>query len=495
MQILNPTLGNDREELQKYGTSLDEKTNGEWVSKALGKIYSEHPEDDIIVDSIRIRAQIQGLYAAYPRKVIHIYIDASPTELARRYESRKSHHEVREATQYQIAADDPTEKQVPSLKENADILVSSERCTAADITAIVASQLQLYERSYEKSIDVLIGGQYGSEGKGNIAAYIAPEYEYLLRVGGPNAGHKVYNAPMTFRHLPSGTETNVTAKLILGPGAVLNVDVLLREIATYKIGSDRLFIDPNAFIITKKDIDNEERLQKSIGSTKQGVGAATVRRIWRDADKATLAKDTKNLKPFLKPTLDVLDEAFRKGAKILLEGTQGTGLSLYHGSYPHVTSRDTTVGGCISEAGIAPSRIRRIVMVCRTYPIRVQSPEGATSGDMSQEITLQAIHERSDISLEELEKTETTSTTKRRRRIAEFDWQLLKTASQLNGPTDIALSFVDYLSIKNREARRFEQLTSDTINFIERVESVAKAPVSLISTRFDYRNIIDRRNW
>jgi adenylosuccinate synthase len=97
--------------------------------------------------------------------------------------------------------------------------------------------------------------------------------------------------------------------------------------------------------------------------------------------------------------------------------------------------------------------------------------------------------------LEELEKTERTSTTNRERRIAEFDWSLLRRASSLNGPTDIALTFADYLSIKNRAARRFEQLSEPTIHFIEEIERVASAPVSLIATRFNFRSIIDRRNW
>jgi adenylosuccinate synthase len=217
----------------------------------------------------------------------------------------------------------------------------------------------------------------------------------------------------------------------------------------------------------------------------------------RGTEPAKLAKDISDLKPFIKDTREVLEEAFYNRKRVLLEGTQGTGLSLYHGNYPHVTSRDTTVAGCLAEAGISPSRVRKVVMVCRTYPIRVQSPEGEgkTSGPMSQEITLDEISQRSGIDINELKKIETTSTTKRRRRIGEFDWAILRKAASLNAPTDIALTFSDYLSIKNREARRFEQLNPDTIQFIQEIERVAAAPVSLISTRFHSRSIIDRRAW
>jgi adenylosuccinate synthase len=94
-----------------------------------------------------------------------------------------------------------------------------------------------------------------------------------------------------------------------------------------------------------------------------------------------------------------------------------------------------------------------------------------------------------------LRRTERTSTTDRRRRVGRFDWQLLRRAATVNGPTDIALTFTDYLNQENEQARRYEQLTTDTIRFIEEVERVASAPVSLISTRFDFRSIIDRRSW
>ncbi len=79
--------------------------------------------------------------------------------------------------------------------------------------------------------------------------------------------------------------------------------------------------------------------------------------------------------------------------------------------------------------------------------------------------------------------------------MAEFDWAQLHSASALNGPTDVALTFADYVAASNQDARRFEQLTNRTIQFIEEIESVAGAPVSLISTRFHARSIIDRRNW
>jgi adenylosuccinate synthase len=114
---------------------------------------------------------------------------------------------------------------------------------------------------------------------------------------------------------------------------------------------------------------------------------------------------------------------------------------------------------------------------------------------MSQEISWDEVARRSKLDAKALKEAEKTSTTNRDRRVSEFDWVLLRKSATLNAPTDIALTFADYISRQNERARRFEQLTEDTLRFIEEVERVAAAPVSLISTRFHARSIIDRRAW
>lgn len=151
----------------------------------------------------------------------------------------------------------------------------------------------------------------------------------------------------------------------------------------------------------------------------------------------------------------------------------------------------------MADAEIAATRVRRVMMVCRTYPIRVADPaaKGQTSGPMEIGLTYEQLSERSGIPIEELKTTEKTTTTKKQRRLAEFDWAQLRKSTLLNGPTDIALTFVDYISVENRKAYRFEQLTSETLRFIEEVERVTGVPVNLISTNFDWRNVIDRRSW
>lgn len=300
--------------------------------------------------------------------------------------------------------------------------------------------------------------------------------------------------------MPSGTRAG-EAKLLIGPGNVLNVERLLQEISECEVGQDRLSIDPRAIVIEKADIKKETHLQAAIGSTKQGVGWATARRLLRGADtkmpKVRMAEHIPDLHPFLTPAVEVLENAYSQRLRIMLEGTQGTGLSLYHGSYPHVTSRDTSVAGTLSEAGIAPHRLRRCILVCRTYPFRVESPsKDNSSGPMSKELSWAEVERRAEVPRGRLRRSEKTSTTKKQRRVGEFEWDLLRRSAVLNGPTDIALTFVDYLGKDNLNARRFDQLTPAALNFIDEIERVAGAPVSLVSTGFTHRPaIVDRRTW
>jgi adenylosuccinate synthase len=491
-------IEHERGAMQDYGELLDRRTKGSWVCNELTRI-TESLDDEavLVVDAVRIAHQIDAVRKAYGQRVFHIHLEAPEKVLASRYRKRKGKKGFKEFSSYAEVLQNKTEREVEGLAAIADVVIKTDRCTKDDVVVRAASHLGLYGREYLRLVDVLIGGEYGSEGKGHIASHLAREYDLLVRVGGPNAGHKVFQVPEPYTHhqLPSGTRFS-EARLLIGPGAVINADKLLKEIADCKVDAERLSIDPQVMIISRKDISAEKRLVESIGSTGQGVGNATARRILKRGDDGTkLARDIPELKPFIRPACIVLDKAFFQRKRVFVEGTQGTGLSLYHGQYPHVTSRDTTVAGCLSEAGISPSRVRRVIMVVRSYPIRVQDPSKSTSGPMSQELKWTEISRRSGVPLSELTKTEKTSTTDRKRRVGEFDWELLRRAASLNGPTDVALTFSDYVSIKNRDARRFEQLSEETIRFIEEIERVAGAPVSLISTCFNSRSIIDRRSW
>ena len=486
-------IPNDRMHLQKRGDDFDERTDGKWVRDLLSDAIRKEKKSIYIVDSVRIKKQIDEIRKSFG-PLTHLHLTAPSKELENRYYKRFKRNS--KAPTYDELRKNKTENNIESLACIADVVINTYRSSEKDVLVRAASQMSLYGRNQTGYVDVIVGGQFGSEGKGQVVAYLSREYDLLVRVGGPNAGHKVPEDPVSYthHHLPSGTRKS-DAKILLGPGMVINVESLQKEISDCGVDYERLSIDPNAMIIMENDIKTEENtIVNTIGSTGQGVGQATARKILRGHD-VRLAKNILELKPYIRPAIRILENTITNNGKILLEGTQGTGLSIHHGCYPYVTSRETTVSGCLSDAGIPPRLVRRVIMVSRTYPIRVQNPNGGTSGPMSQEIKLNEIAERSGKLLSDLQTTERTSTTGRRRRIGEFDWELIKRAAFLNGATDIALTFTDYISAENESAQRFEQLTPETIAMIEEIERVTKAKVSLIATGFNTRSIIDRRRW
>ena len=133
-------------------------------------------------------------------------------------------------------------------------------------------------------------------------------------------------------------------------------------------------------------------------------------------------------------------------------------------------------------------------MVVRSYPIRVGGP----SGYMTKELTWDEIELRARLPQGTLRARELTSKTKTVRRVGEFEWDLIRKAALINAPTDIALTFADYLAEENRNAWRFEQLSQGTLQFIDELERVTGARVSMISVGFEQysqRRLIDRRDW
>ena len=491
----------NRRSLQRKGNELDRKTDYGWIADQVAReIRSGDGDSPVVLEGVRKPQQIDRILKQIGHRYVrHVHLSVDPATQKERFESSKRPKDA--DLLFEDAIKDASEREVAELAAKADIVIPTERHTQADVFYRVSARLNLQSRSSDRLVDVLVGGQYGSEGKGNIADYLSPEYDMLMRVGGPNAGHKVYeDPPYTHISLPCGTRKyNESQTLLIGPGAVIEPEGLLKEIRECEVEAGRLIVDEQAVVISPEDREWEkEHLKREIGSTAQGVGKATARRVtnrFRDERVCKLAKDVgpefKELRPYLGPTAERLEKAYARGEKILLEGTQGTGLSIFHGDYPSVTSRDTTVSGCLSEAGIGPRRVNRIVLVCRTYPIRV----GGKSGKFSKEIDWEMVSERSGIPVEELHCHEVGSVSGTPRRVGEFDWEMLRRACHLNSPTDVALTFVDYLDRQNSEAIRFDQLTPETIEFVEDVEMVAGVPCSLIGNRFDYKCVIDRRRW
>jgi adenylosuccinate synthase len=491
----------ERGALQAAGEDLDRKTDGRWVADEVERLQDRAPADGIlIVDSVRTARQIEHLRERFPGKIIHVHLVAPEAVLAKRYLERPP--EIREFATYDEVRASPTEAAVASLEAIADRVVDTDRHSPESGVASVMRGLGFHAPTIERLVDVIVGAQYGSEGKGNICAHLAGDYDVLMRVGGPNAGHMVAKPRYKYVQLPSGTGSNPRAKILIGAGATIWVPTLLREMQDRSLGPDRLAIDPQAMIIHQSDRDLEGATLGAIASTKQGVGAATARKvIGRDLHphlgaRVQLAREVPEFKGYLRDTKVELERAYAAGHHIMLEGTQGTDLSLHHGKYPHVTSRETTASGCLADAGIAPLRVRRVVMVTRTYPIRVGSSAEGESGDLPNEIDLQTIADRSRIPVEEIIRTEVGTVSGRQRRVGEFNLEQVRRSAALNGATDLALTFADYLDLENRKAKSFDDLTPKTRDFIAELEAVTRTPVTLVSTWFDATaQVLDRRTW
>ena len=238
----------EREQLQRAGERLDRERGGTWVADALASLIAPLPDGALVlVDAVRIEPQINAIRERFGARVTHVHLTTPRHELAERYRTRQG--EVRELASYDAVAANETESKVEELAKIADIVIDSYRNTKEDVLVRVAGHLGLYGRSVDRLVDVLVGGQYGSEGKGQVSAYLAREYDVLVRVGGPNAGHQVYESPKpyTFHLLPSGTRAS-SSELVLGPGAVLSIPTLMKEIRECSVTPERLTIDPQAMI-------------------------------------------------------------------------------------------------------------------------------------------------------------------------------------------------------------------------------------------------------
>lgn len=299
-------------------------------------------------------------------------------------------------------------------------------------------------------LQVICGGQYGSEAKGSIAGYLAAEANqlYAIRVAGSNAGHSVVDpvtgAKYALRQIPVAAVTNPDARLLIAAGSEIDEDVLRTEVellnaAGYKV-TNRLYIDPMATVIEPWHLVSEEaaQLTERIGSTGKGVGAARSTRIMRGGvvvrDKGWLFRNYGTLQS----TASILAAAHHD-ATVQIEGTQGYGLGLHHPNYPQVTSSDCRAIDFMAMAGVNPWEYDtlEIWLVFRPYPIRV----AGNSGPMYAETTWEQLGLP----------PEYTTVTKKMRRVGLWDEDLARGAARANGANGlfgevrVALTMADQL--------------------------------------------------
>lgn len=330
-------------------------------------------------------------------------------------------------------------------------------------------------------LTVVIGGQYGSEAKGKVVSYLAPEVDVAVRTGAPNAGHTVIHNHQTYKlqQIPA-TVFNKKSTLCIGAGGLIDPIILERECQQTRCKS-RLIIDPQAGIIEPRHAEQEGELKARISSTGKGCGAALIDRIWRR--DFLLARDA--LKNYhIQPVAPFINRAIDAGRHVLVEGTQGFGLSLYHGQYPFVTSRDTTAAAFLSECGLSPRLVTDIILVIRTFPIRVGGP----SGPLKHETTWAAISKRVGRPI-----VETTTVTQKIRRVGKFDLGQVKRAVMINRPTQIALQFLNYAYPLDENCTTWNQLSRSARSYIKQLENDLGVPITLIGTGEQPKAMIDRR--
>ncbi len=369
-------------------------------------------------------------------------------------------------------------------------------------------------------LTLILGAQWGDEGKGKIVDLLSQDADYVARYqGGANAGHTiVFDGKQFILHLiPSGILTP-GVKCIIGNGVVIDPIALMEEIKMLEqLGVDvkgRLFISHKAHLIMPyhKLLDQirESRSSKAIGTTGRGIGPAYIDKAQRTgiriidlldrdvfADKVRYNVNEKNdiiqkiygsgildidevinsyiefdkiIDPYIKDTTLMINEAIREGKKVYAEGAQGALLDVDHGTYPFVTSSNPTSGGACTGLGIPPQAITRIVGVVKAYTTRVGNGPFPT--------------ELIDEMGERLRKTgaEFGATTGRPRRCGWLDLVALKYTVMINGIREIALTKLDVLDEMEEinictdyviAGKKLKSFPSD-IHTLEKVEPVYK---------------------
>ncbi len=342
------------------------------------------------------------------------------------------------------------------------------------------------------AITVVVGGQFGSEGKGKTTSLLAKEFGEkcaVVRCGGPNSGHITYEHGREYclKLLPSGVVYG--RRLFLAPAAVVDMDVLHSEISEYGVSSEHFSVDPFSVVITTEMREAEKDINLSISSTGSGTGAATAAKTMRRPG-TLLVKDILDeyswLRPYVRDVRSELIDLLDQGHRIILEGTQGFGLSLHHSRmFPKATSKDTSAAQFVMEAGLSPLLVDQIVMVIRTFPIRVA---GRQSGPIKNEITWELLRKESGYPSEI---TELTTVTRKVRRVARFDMQLVLDSCRANQPTDLVIHGLDYLDYSNHGINRYSELTSSAKEFLAMVQNATGVHIRYAFTGKDNRAVVD----
>ncbi len=334
------------------------------------------------------------------------------------------------------------------------------------------------ENSLKNKADLIVGIQWGDEGKGKIVDLLAKKYDIVVRYqGGHNAGHTIVvgNKKLALHLIPSGV-LNPNAINIIGNGVVISPDALIRELRQFGDMSNKLFISDSAHMILEHHIlvdqaKEKARGEKAIGTTGRGIGPAYSDKIARNGFKIGMLRDINKLESEIKEyvesnkkffesleiDLDVsqlsqklnwyatelnkyiidtrqyLWNSLKNNKRILLEGAQGTMLDIDHGTYPFVTSSSTISAGACIGTGLNPKDIGNVIGITKAYTTRVGNGPFPT-----EDFGIDGERMRTN-------GHEFGTTTGRPRRCGWFDAVLVKSSVKLNGCDSLAIMKLDVL--------------------------------------------------
>lgn len=328
------------------------------------------------------------------------------------------------------------------------------------------------------AVTVVVGGQYGDEGKGKIISYLAlnDNPDVVARGGGgPNAGHSVEHEGKKYkiRLTPSGL-VNKNSKLVIGAGVFIDSKVFLDEVKNFEL-KDRCKIDRRATLITQeyKDMDGASANSAKIGTTKSGMGPTAAARASRTAKFVDTVEE-------LKPYLCDCHEMVNSTDKVLIEGSQGFMLSNLYGTYPFCTSKDVSASTICAEVGVGPTKVDTVVMVIKAYTTRVGN--GPFEGEVTEE-------EAQKVNMQEYG----TVTGRPRRTNPNLIWEEIRYAAMINGANCIALTKLDVKFPDCSSKTQYKELSDEAKAFVLEVEDKTGVKVGLIGTGPNTQDIIDRR--
>jgi adenylosuccinate synthase len=303
------------------------------------------------------------------------------------------------------------------------------------------------------TMQVIVDLQFGSTGKGLLAGYLAQRWnpDTVVAAWGPNSGHTFIDESgrkMVNIALPNGIVSNNLKHVLLGPGSVINPMLLLSEMEQYAdlIGGADVGIHEHAAVVTEEHRQMESERMVGIGSTMKGVGEAMIQKMRRNIAKPNIAKWALRGTPLEGLVIDSVKYAqiIDASKQIQVEGSQGYSLSLNHGMWPYVTSRDCTVHQVLNDCAIPRDIPSFTIGVARTYPIRVANRFDQTDG---RQIGWSGpcYPDQREIKWEDIGvPPELTTVTRLPRRVFTFSLQQIAEAVRMNAAHAIFLNFCNY---------------------------------------------------